>query len=104
MFVTLDKVRAHLNLDDYYTEDNEYIIHLINAAEEATAKRLNLKSLAYAVDPHSGYLPDSIIHQILLLVGSWYAARETFSYQSVSQLPHSFDFLSDLNKNYKSPF
>lgn len=103
MFVSIDKVRSHLNLDDY-TEDDEYIIHLINAAEDATAKRLNVKSLSYIVDENTGYLPESVTHQILLLVGSWYAARETFSYQSVSQLPHSFDFLADLNKNYKAPF
>lgn len=104
MFVSIEKVRSHLNLDEYYHEDDEYILHLINAAEDATAKRLNVKSLSCIVNLDTGYLPESVNHSVLLLVGSWYNARETFSNQSASQLPHSFDFLADLNKNYKSPF
>lgn len=104
MFVSLDKVRSHLNLDEFYHEDDEYLVHIINAAEDAVAKRLNQHSLSRIVDPHTGYLPESVVHAVLLLVGSWYAARETFSNQSVSQLPHSFDFLADLNKNYVAPF
>ncbi len=103
MYIALDEAKKHLNVDDIYTEDDNYIIHLIMSAEDATAKRLNAP-LHTLVDPHSGYLPESVKHQILLLVGSWYAARETFSNQTVSALPHSYDFLADLNKNYKSTF
>ena len=104
MFISIDKVKSHLNLDDFYTEDDDYLVHLVSAAEDATAKRLNVKSLSCLINPDTGYLPESVNHSILLLVGSWYAARETFAFQSVSVLPHSFDFLADLNKNYKSPF
>lgn len=103
MFTTLDKVKKHLNLDNEYKDDDEYIYSLISAAEDATAKRLNVP-LYRLVDENTGYIPDSIQHSILLLIGNWYAARETFAFSSVSSLPHSFDFLADLNRNYKEPF
>lgn len=103
MYISVDDVKRHLNIDSCYNEENDYLVHLVAAAEDATAKRLNAP-LHTLVDRHSGYLPESVIQQILLLVGSWYAARETFSNQSVSALPHSYDFLADLNKNYKSTF
>ena len=104
MYTTLDIVKSHLNLDDFYTEDDDYIIHLIISAESATAKRLNVKSLSDLINPQTGYIPEDVLHSVLLLIGSWYNARETFTNGSVSSLPHSFDFLADLNKNYKSPF
>lgn len=104
MFTTLDTAKKHINVDPDYTEDDSYIIHLIIAAEDATAKRLNVKSLSDLINPDTGYIPEDVTHSVLLLVGSWYSARETFSNQSVSQLPQSYEFIASLNKNYKSPF
>ncbi len=103
MFVTLDLAKAHLNIDSDYNEDNDYILHCIQSAESATAKRLNVKNLGQLLNSE-GYLPDDVIHSVLLLCGSFYSARETFSYQSVNKMSHSFDFLADLNRNYNEPF
>lgn len=104
MFVSIDKVRSHLNLDEYYHEDDEYIVHLVGAAEDATALRLNVKSLGQLMNPDTGYLPESVNHSILLLVGNWYANREAVSNLNVNRLSYGYDFLADLNKNYKAPF
>lgn len=104
MFISIDKVRCHLNIDECYHEDDEYIVHLICAAEDATAKRLNVKSLSKIINPDTGYLPESVNHSILLLVGNWYANREAVSNLNVNKLPYGFEFLADLNKNFKSPF
>lgn len=105
MYTTLERAREHLNiLPGECEEDNSYILHLIISAEHATAKRLNLKSLGDLINPDTGYIPEDITHAVLLLVGSWYNARETFSNQSASPLPHSYDFIASLNKNYKSTF
>ena len=104
MFTTLTTAKNHLNIDNDYHADDDYILHLIRVAEDAVAKKLNVKSLSNILNRNTGGLPDSVLHSILLLVGSWYGSRETFSFQSVSKLPHSFDFLCDLNRNYKEPF
>lgn len=104
MFITIEQAKQHLNLDRDFNVDNEYIIHLIQTAESAIAKRLNVKSLSKLVNPNSGGLPEDVIHAILLLIGDWYSSRETFTFNSVGKLPYTFDFLADLNKNYKTQF
>lgn len=104
MIVSIDKAKKHLNLDDFYVEDDDYIVHLICSAESAVAKRLNVKDLTRLINPTTGYIPEDVTHAVLLLVGSWYNTRETFTNRSANKLPHSFDFLADLNKNYSSIF
>lgn len=105
MYVTIENARQHLNILEGEAEfENDYILHLIQSAEDAVAKRLNVKSLSELVDPYTGGLPDSVIHTILLLIGDWYSARETFAFQNVGKLPNSFDFLADLNKSYNTVF
>lgn len=104
MYLSKELVKQHLNLDDDYTQDDDYIIRLISGAESAVAKRLNVKSLGCLLNQDTGYLPEDVAHSVLLLIGSWYAARETFAFQNVSTLPHGFDFLADLNRNYNEPF
>ena len=103
MYITLDKIKSHLNVDKDFTQDDDYLIHLVSSAESAVAKRLNVKSLGCLMT-NQGYLPDDVCHAVLLLVGNWYANREAESSLSLSKLSYGFDFLADLNKNYKSPF
>ncbi len=104
MYIDLVTCKKHLNIDEYYTKDDDYLIHLIKSAEDAVSKRLNVKHLSHLINPYTGGLPEDVIHSILLLIGSWYAQRETFAFQSIGQLTHNFDFLADLNRNYKEPF
>lgn len=104
MFVTISQAKDHLNIDKNFNSDDDYILHLIRSAEDAIAKRLNVKSITYLIDRKTGGLPDSIIHSILLLIGDWYASRETFAFQNIGKLPYSFDFLCNLNRNYQEPF
>lgn len=104
MYLPLDVVKNHLNLDEDYINDDTYLIHLIKASEDAVAKRLNVAHLGCLLQKNTGNLPESVIHSVLLLIGSWYSARETFAFQNVQKLPHSFDFLCDLNRSYDEPF
>lgn len=104
MIVSIDKVRSHLNLDDFFHDDDEYIVSLIAAAESATAKRLNVKSLSDMINKRTGSIPDDVIHSVLLLIGNWYSNREATTGQNANELPFGYNFLADLNKNYRSPF
>ncbi len=104
MFVDIDKAKHHLNLDETFDYDNDYLIHLIASAEDAISKRLNVKSLSHLVDPNTGGLPDSVIHSILLLVGNWYQNREPVAMGTSAKIPYTFDFLADLNRSYHEPF
>ena len=101
MYLTKDIVKKHLNVDEDYTQDDIYIDHLISACETAVAKRLNVKSLGYFMTDQ-GYLPDDVIHAVLLLVGNLYANREPVSYGTAVKIPYALDFLFDVNRVYKN--
>ena len=42
MYVTLKLAKKHLNIDDSFTEDDNYITSLIKVAEDAVAKNENI--------------------------------------------------------------
>lgn len=102
MYILLEDAKRHLNIDQSFKEDDKYIINLIQVAEDAVAKRLD-RNLEEMIDPKTGYLPKSVIQAILLLIGNFYSARESFTYSSVSEMPQSFEWLANLNKHYWIP-
>lgn len=97
MYITLCEAKKHLLIDREFKEDDEYILALIDTAEEAVSKNLNTR-LDSIIE--GGELPPSVKAAILLLIGNFYANREPVAYTSVSKVPYTFDYLISLNKNY----
>ena len=103
MLTDINLVRQHLNIDADYHGDDEYLVALAMAAEDAVTKRLGIKRLNdILID--GATLPDSVSHSILILISTWYASREAVSSLSANKVPYTLDFLMDLNKNYRSTF
>lgn len=102
MYILLNQAKQHLNIDKDFHEDDNYILHLIEVAEDAISKRID-KKLEDCVNPNTGYLEKSIIQSILLLIGQFYANREVVAYGSATEIPVAFNFLCDLNKHYNIP-
>lgn len=99
MFILLDDAKKQLNIDKSFTDDDNYIIHLIQVAEDAISKRIDRK-LDEMVDPKTGYLPKSVIQSILILIGQFYANREATINVSANEIPIGLNWLADLNKKY----
>lgn len=66
-------------------------------AEDAVAKNENITLQDIVED---GQLPSSIIHSILLLVGNLYNNREATSYSVASEVPYTYKYLINLNRNF----
>lgn len=98
MYVTLSEARKHVNLDEWFTEDDGYILELIKVAEDIVEKRIG-KPLSKCINK-DGELEASVKHSILLLIGTYYNQREATTPTSISTVPYTFDFLADLNKKY----
>lgn len=107
MFVSLERVKQHLNIESSYTGDDNYLNFLIEVAEGTVEKHIcsNLYDLC-KVETGSGdgetyTLPLPLQHAILLYIGDLYNSREGNAYGvSVSQVPFSYDYLLSLYKNY----
>ena len=96
--IPLELAKKHLNLDEDYTEDDEYILGLVAAAKGAVEKALNA-SLDRLAEENGGEVPMAIIQAILLMVGNFYQNREITG-SKVAALPYNFEYLVNLYKHY----
>lgn len=97
MYLSLDDVKKHLIID--HNDEDRYLCDLETVAEDAVKTDLNLNSLEELED-ETGMLPASVLHAMLLLIGSLYANRESVTYGTPHTVPHSYQYLLDLNRQY----
>lgn len=97
MYITLQQVKRHLYID--HNDDDQYLADLITVAEDAVRNDLNLESLT-EIEDNTGMLPASVIQAMLLLVGTLYANRESVTYGTPNVVPHAYQYLLDLYRNY----
>lgn len=98
MYITLNEAKQHLNIDDFFTDDDNYIINCIKASEDIVSKRID-KALETCVKS-DGELESSVRQMILLMVGNLYENRESITPLNIKEVPYSFEYLADLNKHY----
>lgn len=96
--IPLELAKKHLNLDEDFTEDDEYILGLVGAAKGAVERALNA-SLDRLAKENGGEVPMAIIQAILLMVGNWYQNREITGSKTAA-LPYNFEYLINLYKHY----
>lgn len=102
MITTLDSIKAHLNIDKEYQEDDELLIMYAQASEDAIEKHINCKLNNMMND--EGYVPASVQSAILLMIGNLYANRESVAIGNAVKIPYSMEYLINLNKNYNTKF
>ena len=98
MYIDTVILKKHLNIDETWVEDDEYIKALCLAAENAVENHI-ARPLSEIVDER-GRLPSSVRHAILLLVGHFYANRESVSFASASVIPLAYEYLLQPYKSY----
>lgn len=101
MYVDLDTVKHHLNLDPWFDQDDPYILGLISVAEQTVATHLDDK-LDIIMSDNNGELPTPIIHAMCLLIGNLYANREGIAFAQAHEIPYAYQYLLAPYKNYVS--
>ena len=97
MYLALDKIKKHLNIDSDFVEDDNYILSLAEVAEEVVQRHIGYRFEDILVD---GQLPAPLQHAMLLFVGNMYANRESVTFGSASELPLSYNYILQLFENY----
>lgn len=93
MEITIDELKAHLNIElDWHGEDS-YLQSLIDAAKVVVERHIcdNIDGIT-----SEGQKP--LAHAIKLLVGTWYMNRESLS--NLQKGNHSYEYILSLYKNY----
>lgn len=100
MYIQLDEAKKHLNIEDDFTEDDEYIMSLISVAESAVRVHIN-DDFETIADKNGGCLPAPILQAALLMIGNLYQNREILG-TKLQALPYNYQYLIDLYKNYNN--
>ena len=99
-YLNLVEIKKHLNVDDCFQDDDSYIESLADVAEEIVEHHLRT-SLDSIASEYNGKLPAPIKHAMLLLIGNYYANRESIAFASAQELPLSYEYLLSPYVNYE---
>lgn len=99
MYLTVEKIKKHLNINSDYTDDDKYIADLAEVAEKAVERHIDI-SLNIVAEKNGGKIPPALLHAMLLFVGNLYANRESVAFASSTEIPLTYSYLLDLYKCY----
>lgn len=100
IYVDLELVKRHLNLESSFTEDDSYLGSLIEAAEENVAKDLCVTVEELETIGGGSRIPALLRHAILLTIGAFYSNRESVTNARLQELPRGVKYLTELYRNY----
>lgn len=99
MYLDLEKIKKHLNINEDYTADDMYLTDLSEVAERVVETHIDNK-LDIIASNNGGTLPAPILHAMLLFIGNMYANRESVAFVSANEIPLSYAYILDLYKCY----
>lgn len=97
-YLNLELIKNHLNLQNF-SDDDTYLQHLGSAVEFVVERDID-KKLTTIAQENGGELPPSLLHAMLLLLGTYYANRENVSYASCVEVPKTYAYICDLYRSY----
>lgn len=100
LYATLDMAKRHLNIEDAFTEDDQYIESLIDVAEERVAAELCMPVEDMAKINRGGNLPATLLHAILLTIGAYYTNREDITTIQTKPLEYGVKHLTQLWRDF----
>lgn len=100
MYIQLDMAKNHLNIENDWKDDDEYILSLIEVAEAAVRVHTNEDFESIAAK-NGGCVPAPLIQAALLMIANLYQNREIVG-SKVQQLPYNYQYLIDLYRNYNN--
>ncbi len=97
-YITLEEAKKHLNIEPDFTDDDAYITSLVEAAEIVVAE--DICTPLYETELGTGDLPAPLRQAILLMVGTFYASRETLAFGVLVNETPAYRHLIGLYRNY----
>lgn len=88
-YTTLDKAKKQLNIEEDFTDDDDYITSLIDVVEASIANYCD----GGLDDIDDEDMPTPVMHSALLLIAHLYLNRAVVSFAQGIEIPYSFKFL-----------
>lgn len=97
MYLNLDTIKRHLNIDSGFTDDDEYLQMLEGVAFDVIERHIDHQLNDLLVD---GALPKPIQQAALLYIGNLYQSRESIAFTNAIEIPFAYDYILSLYKDY----
>ena len=91
-FLTFDKIKAQLRLDDEQAELERDLLTLYGESAEDAVLSLIRRNISNLTEKY-GQVPKQIRQASLMLVALWYEHREPVTNLNVTAVPYAFDLL-----------
>lgn len=85
-------------MDDEFHDDDEYLCDLAKVAENAIQRHIDMK--LSDLEDDEGNLPMPLMQAMLLMIGTFYAKRESIAFAATTEVPLAYEYLLSLYKNY----
>jgi len=89
--VDLELLKKHVRADDF-ADDDEYLQHLLDAAEQYVCTATNRKE-DELLEAGGGKFPAMLQQAVLLIAGHWYNQREAVSGVQMAEVPYTMQAL-----------
>jgi len=97
-YLTLADIKKHLNIESVFTDDDTYLTALGDAAEDVVCRYIDQPLALLEDDNHK--IPQALVFAALLWIGTVYSTRESISSVNMTIVPHSFEMLCNMYRNY----
>lgn len=89
--VSLALFKKHVRADDF-SDDDEYLQHLLDTAEITVVTATNRSELELT-EGNGGEFPSPLRHAVMMLAAHWYNQRESVSGVQMHEVPDSLQAL-----------
>lgn len=97
MYVTVGEIKEHLNISASYTEEDAMLTSMIEASEIAVENYLQQPITEFI---YNNKLNAALKHAIKIMVGNFYANRESVAYTNPQPVPYTLEFLLKPYRKY----
>lgn len=87
----LELLKKHVRADDF-SDDDQYLAHLLDAAEQYVTTTTNRTS-DELLELGGGQMPAPLQQAIMLIAGHWYNQREAVSGVQMAEVPYTLQAL-----------
>lgn len=95
-YMTLATIKAHLNIEESFTDDDTLITGLIDTVELAIREYCCWTAEEYPDED----IPATVKHSALVLAAHLYTNRNMVSFAQAFEIPYSFKFLLNPYRNH----
>lgn len=93
MICTINELKQNLNIEPDYTDEDEFLLYLLEVAEEVIFNYLDKTKENYNT------IPVCIKHAILVIASQYYENRTAIAFASVNKIPFTLEVLLSKERN-----